>query len=67
MLNAGVTREVQDGLAVLLECLPVEDLGEQVGWVRHTGNMAHGDAAGAAQLAHLEHLTIDMPRVRAVV
>ena len=59
-LNAGVSCGVHDELAVLLEWLPREYLGEQVSRVVLTWYVTNNDTACTAQLAHLEHLTIDV-------
>ena len=48
---------------MLLEGLPREDLCEQVRRVVFGADVGDGDNAGAAQLTHLEHLTVDVARV----
>ena len=48
---------------MLLEQLPREDLGEYVRRVVVSGHVSHADAPSAAQLAHLEQLPVDVPRV----
>ena len=63
MLDTGVSGQVQDDLAVLLEMLPREDLREQVRRVVIGADVGDGDDAGAAQLPYLEHLPVDMARV----
>ena len=60
MLDAGVTREVQDGLPVLLKRLPREDLGEEIRRIGLASDMLDDDATGSAQLTHLEELTVNM-------
>jgi len=50
-------------LAVLLERLLVEDLGEEVGRVLGGGHVRDGHDAEAAELAHLEELAVDVARV----
>ena len=63
VLDASVTRQVQDGLPVLLERLPAQNLREQVGGIRVARDVAHDHLARTTQLAHLEHLTVDVTRV----
>ena len=63
MLDASVSREIQDDLTVLLKHLPAQDLGEQVGRIGFARDVPHVDAASPTQLTHLEHLTIDVARV----
>ena len=48
---------------MLLEQGPVENLREDVRWIREAGHVVDRDHARAAQLAHLEELTVDMTRV----
>ena len=55
--------EIEDEPAVLLKGLPGEHLGEDVGAVLVGGHVAHADLAGAAQLAHLVQLAVDVPGV----
>ena len=65
MLHAGVARQVQDELAVLLERLFREDLGEEVRRVGLARNVLQRDTPSATQLTHLEQLaicTIDVTR-----
>ena len=45
------------------EGLPGQDLSEKVREVVFSAYMRHSDNASAAQLAHLEHLAVDMSRV----
>ena len=59
----GVLSKIQDGAAVTLEELPREDLGEDIRRVDLGRNMRDRHDAGAAHLAHLEELTIDVARV----
>jgi len=47
-------------LAVLLERLLVEDLGEEVGRVLGGGHVRDGHDGEAAELAHLEELAVDV-------
>ena len=61
MLYAGIAWEIHHGLTMLLEGLTAEHLGEQISWIGLTRDVAHNDATGAAHLAHLEHLPVDMP------
>jgi hypothetical protein len=63
VLDAGVAREVEYRLAMFLEWLPAEHLCEQISRVGLTGDVAYDDATGPTQLAHLEHLPVDVPRV----
>ena len=53
MLDAGVAREIQNSLAVLLEGLPRQDLREEVRGVVLGIDARDGDNASATQLAHL--------------
>ena len=48
---------------MLLEGLSCEDLGEQVSRVSLARDMFDGDTPGAAKLAHLEELAVDVSRV----
>ena len=48
---------------MLLEWLATEHLGEQVSRVGLTRDVAHDDTASTAQLAHLKHFPVDVPRV----
>ena len=58
---ASVLGEIQDGrAAVTLEELSREDLGEDIRRVDLGRNMRDCHNAGAAHLAHLEKLTIDV-------
>ena len=63
MLDTSVSEQIEDDLAVLLEGLPREDLREQVRRIVLSADMGDGDDPGAAQLPHLEHLTINVTRV----
>ena len=60
MLDAGVTREVQHKLAVFLEQLLAQDLGEQVSGVGFARDVVQGHAPSPTQLTHLKHLSIDV-------
>lgn len=48
---------------MFLERLAAEDLGEDVSCVLVRCNVFHLDHAGAAKLAHLEHISIDVARM----
>lgn len=61
MLDAGVAWEIQDNLTMFLELLLRKDLREEICRVCHAGDVVHNHQAGAAQLAHLEQLPIDVP------
>ena len=63
VLDAGVAGQVEDRLAVFLERLPGEDFGEEIGRIVLGADVRDGDEAGAAELAHLEHLAVNVPRV----
>jgi hypothetical protein len=63
VLDAGVAREVEYRLAMLLEWLPAKHFREQISRVGLAGDVAYNDATGPAQLAHLEHLPVDVTRV----
>ena len=63
MLDTSVSGQIEDDLAMFLEGLPGEDLREQVRRIVLGANMGDGDNAGAAQLAHLKHLTVDVAGV----
>ena len=63
MLYAGIAREIEYRLTMLLEGLAAEHLGEQISRIGLTRDVAHNDATSAAQLAHLVKLTINVPRV----
>ena len=55
--------EVHHATTVLLKLVTAEDLGEQIGRVVLGRYLLDDDDAGAAQLAHLEQLAIDVPCV----
>ena len=63
VLGAGVPGKIEHGLVVLLERLPRQDLGEEVGGVVLGADVSDGDDAGASKLAHLEHLPVDVGAV----
>ena len=63
VLDTSVTWKVKDKLAMFLERLPREDLREQVSRIQLGRNELHVYNAGAAQLAHLEHLAVDVTRI----
>ena len=48
---------------MLLEHLTSQDLGEEVSWVGLARHVVHLHNTGTAQLAHLEQLTLHVPRV----
>ena len=56
-------RAVEDALPVLLKRLTIEYLGEEVGSVVVRWDVLDGHTAGAAQLAHLEELPVDVSRM----
>ena len=62
VLDTGVAGQVENRLAVFLKGLSGEYLGEKIGWVVLGTDMRDGDEAGAAELAHLEHPAVDVPR-----
>ena len=63
VLDAGVPGKVEHCLAVFLERLPRQDLGEEVGGVMLGADVGDGDDAGTPELAHLEHLPVDVAGV----
>ena len=63
LCNATTSWQVQDEFPVLVKELPRQDLGEDVGRIRLTGDVAHVDDACTTQLAHFEQLAIDVTRV----
>ena len=63
ILDTGVTWEIKDKLAMLLERLTGEDLGEQICRIGLARDMLQLHASSAAQLAHLKQLPVDMAGV----
>ena len=55
--------EVQHGATVLFEELARKDFREDIGRVLFGRDVLHGHHAGPTQLAHLEHLAVDMARM----
>ena len=62
-LRANVAWGIENELAVLLEWLPRQNLGEEVSRVRVTRDMASSHHPSTPQLTHLEHLAIDVAGV----
>ena len=63
MLHAGVTWQIHNDFAVLLEELAAEDFGKEISRVRLARNVANANHSSTAELPHLEHLTIHVARV----
>ena len=63
VLHARVARDVEGDLAVLLEWLSAEDLGEEFRRIFVGRHVVDGDFAGPTELPHLEELTIDVTRM----
>ena len=62
MLDAGIAGQIENRSALFLKWLPREDPGEEVAGRRGCARCRRGDGdeAGAAKLAHLEHLAVDV-------
>ena len=60
IFDTGITWEIKDKFAMLLERLSGEDLREQICRIGLARNMLQLHTPSAAQLAHLEYLPIDM-------
>ena len=63
VFDTGITWEIKDKLAMLLERLTGEDLREQICRISFARDMLQLHTPSAAQLAHLEQLPIDVAGV----
>ena len=63
IFDTGITWEIKDKLAMLLERLTGEDLREQICRIGLARDMLQLHTPSAAQLAHLEQLPVDMAGV----
>ena len=54
IFDACVTWKVQNDFPVLLEELPAQNLGEQIGWIRVAWDVTNRNEASTTKLTHLE-------------
>ena len=59
-IQTATSRQIEHNLAMRLEHLTSQDLGEEVSWVGLARHVVYLHNTSTAQLTHLEQLTIDV-------